>query len=107
MPSHLLTVISQHFLSSFKRGSYKKSCGLSWQVPTGRKDGHVSQASDVNNLPAPTNFIDVQKQKFAAKGLNTQDLVILVGGDTIGTAACQFLSNRLYNFIGNGLDPLT
>ncbi|XP_025617009.2 cationic peroxidase 2-like [Arachis hypogaea] len=89
------------------RDSVILSCELSWQVPTGRKDGRVSQASDVNNLPAPTNFIDVQKQKFVAKGLNTQDLIILVGGDTIGTAACQFLSNRLYNFIGNGLDPLT
>ncbi|KAL4357330.1 hypothetical protein AHAS_Ahas09G0175900 [Arachis hypogaea] len=59
-----------------------KSCELSWQVPTGRKDGRVSQASDVNNLPAPTNFIDVQKQKFVAKGLNTQDLIILVGNHT-------------------------
>ncbi|XLS71773.1 hypothetical protein HN51_028638 [Arachis hypogaea] len=45
------------------RDSVILSCELSWQVPTGRKDGRVSQASDVNNLPAPTNFIDVQKQK--------------------------------------------
>ncbi|KAL5096433.1 hypothetical protein RYX36_000760 [Vicia faba] len=82
------------------------SGGLSWQVPTGRRDGRVSQASDVNNLPAPTDSVDVQKQKFAAKGLNTQDLVTLVGGHTIGTTACQFFSNRLRNFTSNGAaDP--
>ncbi|XP_020964230.1 cationic peroxidase 2-like [Arachis ipaensis] len=84
------------------------SGGLSWQVPTGCKDGRVSQASDVNNLPAPTDSGDVQKQKFTAKGLNTQDLITLVvcGHEDIrGTATCQFFSNRLYNFIANGLDP--
>nr|XP_025678777.1 cationic peroxidase 2-like [Arachis hypogaea] len=54
------------------RDSVLLSGGLSWQVPTGRKDGRVSQVSDVNNLPAPTDSVDVQKQKFAAKGLNTK-----------------------------------
>ncbi|RYQ91874.1 hypothetical protein Ahy_B09g097917 [Arachis hypogaea] len=72
------------------RDSVLLSGGLSWQVPTGRKDGRVSQVSDVNNLPAPTDSVDVQKQKFAAKGLNTK-------------TSLPF--NRLYNFIGNGLDP--
>ena len=28
-----------------------------------------------------------------------------VGGHTIGTTACQFFSNRLYNFTANGSDP--
>ncbi|CAI8591425.1 unnamed protein product [Vicia faba] len=88
------------------RDSVVLSGGLGWQVPTGRRDGRVSQASDVNNLPAPTDSVDVQKQKFAAKGLNTQDLVTLVGGHTIGTTACQFFSNRLRNFTSNGAaDP--
>ncbi|CAK9181661.1 unnamed protein product [Ilex paraguariensis] len=53
--------------------------GPTWLVPTGRRDGRVSSASDTDNLPAFTDSIDVQKQKFAAKGLNTQDLVTLVG----------------------------
>nr|KYP60550.1 Cationic peroxidase 2 [Cajanus cajan] len=86
------------------RDSVVLSGGLSWQVPTGRRDGRISQASDVNNLPAPFDSVDVQKQKFSAKGLNTQDLVTLVGGHTIGTTACQFFSNRLYNFTANGPD---
>ncbi|RHN71641.1 Cationic peroxidase 2 [Medicago truncatula] len=93
-------------LSLAARDSVVLSGGLSWQVLTGRRDGRVSQASDVNNLPAPSDSVDVQKQKFAAKGLNTQDLVTLVGGHTIGTTACQFFSNRLRNFTTNGAaDP--
>ncbi|KAK7302513.1 hypothetical protein RJT34_13404 [Clitoria ternatea] len=87
------------------RDSVVLSGGVSWQVPTGRRDGRVSQASDVNDLPAPFDSIDVQKRKFAAFGLNTQDLVTLVGGHSIGTTACQFFSNRLFNFSGNGADP--
>ncbi|KAK7331704.1 hypothetical protein VNO80_28441 [Phaseolus coccineus] len=87
------------------RDSVVLSGGLSYQVPTGRRDGRISQASDVSNLPAPFDSVDVQKQKFTAKGLNTQDLVTLLGAHTIGTAACQFFSNRLYNFTANGPDP--
>ncbi|KDP28962.1 hypothetical protein JCGZ_19656 [Jatropha curcas] len=81
--------------------------GPSWAVPTGRRDGRVSSASDAANLPGFTDSIAVQIQKFADLGLNTQDLVTLVGGHTIGTSACQFFRYRLYNFTttGNGADP--
>ncbi|KAL4363988.1 hypothetical protein GQ457_04G004010 [Hibiscus cannabinus] len=79
--------------------------GINWQVPTGRRDGRVSLASDTSNLPGFTESIDSQKQKFAAFGLNTQNLVALVGGHTIGTSACQFFSYRLYNFTNGGPDP--
>ncbi|KAL5562932.1 hypothetical protein UlMin_032679 [Ulmus minor] len=80
--------------------------GISWKVPTGRRDGRVSLASDVD-LPGPSDTIDVQKQQFQARGLDTQDLVTLVGAHTIGTAACEFFKYRLYNFTntGNGADP--
>ncbi|GLT41464.1 hypothetical protein SLA2020_155260 [Shorea laevis] len=78
--------------------------GVSWMVPTGRRDGRVSLASNVN-LPSSKDSIDVLKQRFAAFGLNTQDLVALLGGHTIGTAACQTFSYRLYNFTSNGPDP--
>lgn len=81
--------------------------GINWKVPTGRLDGRVSLASETSNLPGFTDSIEVQKTKFQAFGLNTQDLVTLVGGHTIGTSACQFFRYRLYNFttIGNGADP--
>ncbi|PON63873.1 Peroxidase [Parasponia andersonii] len=93
------------------RDSVVLTKGISWQVPTGRRDGRVSLSSDTNNLPGFTESIDSQIKKFAAKGLNTQDLVTLVasptGGHTIGTTACQFFRYRLYNFTttGTGADP--
>ncbi|KAK4799827.1 hypothetical protein SAY86_025192 [Trapa natans] len=82
--------------------------GPSWAVPTGRRDGRRSQATDAANLPGFTDSVDQQKQKFADLGLSAQDLVTLVGGHTIGTTACQFFSYRLYNFTtgtASGADP--
>ncbi|KAK9287535.1 hypothetical protein L1049_015956 [Liquidambar formosana] len=81
--------------------------GPSWQVPTGRRDGRISLASDTTALPGFTESIEAQKKKFIDRGLSVQDLVTLVGGHTIGTTACQFFSYRLYNFntTGNGVDP--
>ncbi|XP_051147138.1 peroxidase N1-like [Andrographis paniculata] len=88
------------------RDSVVLTGGASWAVPTGRRDGRVSLASDTSNLPGFTDSVDVQKQKFLDKGLNTQDLVTLVGGHTIGTTACQFFRYRLYNFNSSGAaDP--
>ncbi|KAG9132510.1 hypothetical protein Leryth_008437 [Lithospermum erythrorhizon] len=87
------------------RDSVVVTGGASWAVPTGRRDGRVSLASDASNLPGFTDSVDVQKQKFSAKGLSTQDLVTLVGGHTIGTSACQFFSYRLYNFSNGLADP--
>ncbi|XP_073026418.1 peroxidase N1-like [Primulina eburnea] len=84
------------------RDSVVLAGGVGWPVPTGRRDGRVSLASDTSNLPGFTDSVDVQVQKFQAKGLNTQDLVTLVGGHTIGTSACQFFSYRLYNYNSTG-----
>ncbi|KAK6241393.1 hem peroxidase - like 10 [Theobroma cacao] len=92
-------------LSLAARDSVVLTRGINWQVPTGRRDGRVSLASDTSNLPGFRESIDSQKRKFAAFGLNTQDLVALVGGHTIGTSACQFFSYRLYNFTNGGPDP--
>nr|CCJ34838.1 horseradish peroxidase isoenzyme HRP_22489.2 [Armoracia rusticana] len=71
--------------------------GLGWQVPTGRRDGRVSVASNANNLPGPRDSVAVQQQKFSAVGLNTRDLVVLAGGHTIGTAGCGVFRDRLFN----------
>ncbi|KAL6329771.1 hypothetical protein AAG906_037476 [Vitis piasezkii] len=80
----------------------------SWKGSIGQRDGRVSLASEITNLPAFCDSIELQKQKFVDKGLNDQDLVALVGGHTIGTSACQFFRDRLYNFnttTGSGADP--
>ncbi|XP_048324943.2 peroxidase N1 [Ziziphus jujuba] len=101
------TVSCADILSLATRDAVVLTKGFSWQVPTGRRDGLISSASDTANLPGFRESIDLQKQKFVEKGLNTQDLVALVGGHTIGTTACRLFKYRLYNFTttGNGADP--
>ncbi|XP_002529736.2 peroxidase 27 [Ricinus communis] len=86
--------------------------GPFWAVPTGRRDGRVSIASEaLTQLPSPFANITELKQNFAAKGLNVKDLAVLSGGHTIGIGHCFIISNRLYNFTGRGdtdpsLDPI-
>ncbi|XP_024963165.1 peroxidase N1-like [Cynara cardunculus var. scolymus] len=88
------------------RDSVVQTGGTGWAVPTGRRDGLVSQNSDAANLPAFNDPVSVQISKFTAKNLNTQDLVALSGAHTIGTAACVLFRYRLYNFNNtNGPDP--
>ncbi|CAI0629223.1 unnamed protein product [Linum tenue] len=83
-----------------------KSNGPSWAVPTGRRDGRVSSASQAAVLPSPLDSIAAQRQKFAAKGLDDHDLVTLAGAHTIGQTECRFMSYRLYNFTATGnADP--
>lgn len=53
--------------------------GPKWDVPTGRRDGRVSLESDADNLPGFSESVEDLKTKFAAFGLNTHDLVTLVG----------------------------
>ncbi|KAL1812153.1 hypothetical protein ACET3Z_022218 [Daucus carota] len=100
------TVSCADILALAARDAAVQAGALTYLVPTGRRDGRVSLASDTANLPGFTDSVEVQKQKFAAKGLSTEDLVTLVGGHTIGTVACQFMRYRLYNFTATGgADP--
>ncbi|WCJ32023.1 Peroxidase superfamily protein [Euphorbia peplus] len=85
--------------------------GPFWEVPTGRRDGRVSIASEaLSQIPSPFDDINKLKNRFAAKGLNAKDLVVLSGGHTIGIGHCFIIQNRLFNFTGKGdtdpsLDP--
>ena len=50
-------------------------------MPTGRRDGRLSFGVSPENLtlPVPTDSIPILREKFAAKGLNSHDLITLVG----------------------------
>ncbi|KAJ6835768.1 peroxidase 30-like [Iris pallida] len=63
--------------------------GPFWNVPTGRRDGLISNTSEANTqIPGPTfNFSSLQTS-FANKGLNVTDLVLLSGAHTIGVSHC-------------------
>ncbi|OAY35152.1 peroxidase 3 [Manihot esculenta] len=85
------------------RDSIVATGGPSWNVPTGRRDGTISNSSEaLANIPPPTsNFTNLQRL-FANVGLDLKDLVLLSGAHTIGIAHCPSFSNRLYNFTGVG-----
>ena len=109
--------------------------GPFYQVPTGRRDGRVSDISHAANIPEVGDSIQLLKSKFRQKGLSDRALVLLSGilcsplpqneffvtifvfcffcffpsfsaAHTIGTTACFFIETRLYNFTqGGGSDP--
>ncbi|KAK4490175.1 hypothetical protein RD792_000832, partial [Penstemon davidsonii] len=74
--------------------------GPFYEVETGRRDGLVSNQSLADDMPDVDDSIDTLKSKFMNKGLSEKELVLLTGAHTIGTAACFFMSKRLYNFTG-------
>ncbi|ONK72002.1 uncharacterized protein A4U43_C04F14630 [Asparagus officinalis] len=75
--------------------------GSRYKVQMGRRDGKVSLASNVD-LPNPTIPVDQSITAFQKKGLSVTDMVLLLGGHTVGIAHCSLFSDRLYNFNGTG-----
>ncbi|KAK1424117.1 hypothetical protein QVD17_19432 [Tagetes erecta] len=84
------------------RDAVALSHGPFYQVETGRKDGMVSDINLADRMPDVKDSIHLLKQKFIEKGLNDKDLVILSAAHTIGTTACFFMEDRLYNFDQRG-----
>ncbi|XP_008784631.1 peroxidase 44 [Phoenix dactylifera] len=79
--------------------------GLNYAVPTGRRDGLVSNPDEVR-LPGPQLPVPQALQFFTAKGLALEDMVALLGGHTVGVAHCTFFRDRLSDFQGTGApDP--
>ncbi|KAI3457309.1 hypothetical protein Pfo_013972 [Paulownia fortunei] len=77
--------------------------GPFWRVPTGRRDGVISNASEaLAQIPAPFSNFSTLQTDFANKGLNLKDLVVLSGAHTIGISHCSSIRDRLYNFTGVG-----
>ncbi|KAJ4716913.1 Peroxidase [Melia azedarach] len=82
------------------------SNGPEYEVPTGRRDGQVSNIKLADEMPDVSDSIQQLKTKFFQKGLSEKDLVLLSAAHTIGTTACFFMTKRLYNFFpGGGSDP--
>ncbi|KAF5196575.1 Peroxidase [Thalictrum thalictroides] len=87
------------------RDSVALSKGPVYQVPTGRRDGRLSNLSFAADMPEVDESVQSFKAKFLQRGLSEKDLVVLSAAHTIGTTACFFMGHRLYNFPVFGSDP--
>ncbi|KAJ8771652.1 hypothetical protein K2173_026829 [Erythroxylum novogranatense] len=77
--------------------------GPNYEVPTGRRDGRISETSLAKDIPVAEDSIELLKSKFNGKGISEEDFVLLsAGGHSIGTVACFFVQRRVYNFTENG-----
>uniref|UniRef100_A0A803MBU9 Peroxidase n=1 Tax=Chenopodium quinoa TaxID=63459 RepID=A0A803MBU9_CHEQI len=86
-------------LATSARNLITMTGGPFYEIPLGRKDGLVSQASRVlGNLALPnmtmTHIIDM----FKIKGFTVQEMVALVGAHTIGFSHCSEFSNRIFHY---------
>ncbi|KAA3473190.1 peroxidase 44-like [Gossypium australe] len=70
------------------------SGGPFYFVPTGRRDGLVSDPDEVN-LPGPTLTVSEAFQAFRAKNMSMDDMVTLLGAHTVGVAHCSFFLDRI------------
>lgn len=49
-------------------------------MPTGRRDGRISNATEaLNNIPPPSSNLSSLQTFFSSKGLDLKDLVVLSG----------------------------
>lgn len=68
-----------------------------YEVPTGRRDGTVSAAAEVN-LPSPSASFAEALSAFRAVGLGVLDLTTLLGSHTMGFCHCGLITSRLYSY---------
>jgi peroxidase len=89
------TVSCADIVTLATRDSVALAGGPRFSVPTGRRDGLRSNPNDVN-LPGPTIPVSASIQLFAAQGMNTNDMVTLIGGGhSVGVAHCSLFQDRL------------
>lgn len=62
---------------------FAQSGGPFYEVPTGRRDGRVSNRSLAEGMPEVNDSIEQLRSKFKQKGLSDKDLVLLSGNKTI------------------------
>ncbi|XP_017257599.2 peroxidase 44 [Daucus carota subsp. sativus] len=88
------TVSCADIITMATRDSVALAGGPNYTVPTGRRDGLVSNEGDVN-LPSPRFTVPQALRSFSDKGLTLNDMVTLLGAHTVGFAHCSFFRSRL------------
>ncbi|KAJ8544088.1 hypothetical protein K7X08_028599 [Anisodus acutangulus] len=90
-----MTVSCADIIALATRDAVALAGGPSYNIPTGRRDGLVSDPSQVN-LPGPSLTVPQAFQSFKNKGFTLNDMVTLLGGHTVGITHCSlFEGDRL------------
>ncbi|KAH9617109.1 hypothetical protein KSS87_004601 [Heliosperma pusillum] len=89
------TVSCADILAMAARDAVALTGGPDIQIPTGRRDGMVSALSNVRPNIVDTSFkVNDMMKIFGSKGLSLEDIVILSGSHTIGSAHCNAFNDR-------------
>ena len=83
------TVSCADVLTLMARDAVVLAKGPSWPVALGRRDGRVSSATETADQSPAYGDIPLLTKNFTSKGLDTEDLVVLSGVHTLGTAHCR------------------
>ncbi|XP_022729673.1 peroxidase 46-like [Durio zibethinus] len=89
------TVSCADIIALAARDAVAVAGGPAFQIPTGRRDGRISNAANVRPNIVDTSFtMDEMIKLFNSKDLSLDDLVTLSGAHTIGLAHCSAFSDR-------------
>ncbi|KAF8765918.1 hypothetical protein HU200_008030 [Digitaria exilis] len=78
---------------------------INYGVPSGRRDGLTSAASDATqSLPPPFAQLARLTELFAAKGFSQDELVTLSGAHSVGRAHCGAFSERIRPNVSDTMD---